>query len=122
MKTKFILLLLGLLLITGCSKTADELFELSNQNLKDKKTDQAINDLERLVTKYPQDSLASQAQYKLASINLNWKNDLASGYAALQATVNNYGGSIQAIQAQKEIGSRLAPRGGHQLRAQQRPR
>ena len=103
MKTKFILSLLGLLLITGCSKTAGELFELSNENLKDKKTDQAIEDLETLVTKYPQDSLASQAQYKLASINLNWKNELASGYVALQATVNNYGGSIQAIQAQKEI-------------------
>ena len=103
MKTKLILSLLGLLLITSCSKTAGELFELSNGNLKDKKTDQAIEDLETLVNKYPQDSLASQAQYKLASINLNWKNELASGYAALQATVNNYGGSIQAIQAQKEI-------------------
>ena len=37
MKTKLILSLLGLLLITGCSKTAGELFELSNENLKDKK-------------------------------------------------------------------------------------
>ena len=84
-------------------KSSNELFELSNENLKDKKIDLAIDDLERLVTKYPQDRLASQAQYKLASINLNWKNDLASGYASLRATVNNYGGSIQAIQAQKEI-------------------
>jgi len=103
MKTKFILPLLGLSLIISCSKTASELFELSNENLKDKKTDEAIKDLETLVTKYPQDSLASQAQYKLASINLNWKNDLSSGYAALKSTVNDYDGTIHANQAQKEI-------------------
>ena len=103
MKTKLFLSFLGLLLITGCSKSAGELFELSNENIKNNETDQAIRDLETLVTKYPQDSLASQAQYKLASIHLNWKNDLASGYASLQNTVNNYGGSIHATQAQKEI-------------------
>ena len=103
MKTKLFLSILGLLLITGCSKSAGELFELSNENIKNNETDQAIRDLETLVTKYPQDSLASQAQYKLASIHLNWKNDLASGYASLQNTVNNYGGSIHATQAQKEI-------------------
>ena len=67
MKTKLFLSFLGLLLITGCSKSAGELFELSNENIKNNETDQAIRDLETLVTKYPQDSLASQAQYKLAS-------------------------------------------------------
>ena len=103
MKTKLILSFLGLLLITGCSKSAGDLFELSNENIKNNEIDQAITDLETLVTKYPQDSLASRAQYKLATINLNWKNNLGTGYAALQATVNNYGGSIHGTQAQKEI-------------------
>jgi TolA-binding protein len=103
MKTKLILSFLGLLLITGCSKSAGDLFELSNENIKNNEIDQAITDLETLVTKYPQDSLASLAQYKLATINLNWKNNLGTGYAALQATVNNYSGSIHGAQAQKEI-------------------
>ena len=103
MKTKLILPLLGLLLITGCSKSASELFELSNENLKNDKTDQAITDLNNLVEKYPQDSLASQAQYKLSSIHLNWKNSLTNGYDALQTTVKNYVGTVHAIQAQKEI-------------------
>jgi len=103
MKTKLLLSILGLLLITGCSKTAGELFELSNENLKNDKTDQAIVDLESLVTKFPDDSLASLASYKLASIHLTWKNDLTRGYASLQNTANNYRGSIQGTQAQKEI-------------------
>jgi TolA-binding protein len=87
----------------GCSKSADELFELSNDNLKNNEIDQAIIDLETLVSKYPQDSLAAYAQYKLASIQLNWKNNLTNGYVALQTTANNFGESIQGIQAQKEI-------------------
>jgi|TARA_B100000809_G_scaffold144038_1_gene141580 outer membrane protein assembly factor BamD (BamD/ComL family) len=103
MKTKLILSIIGLLFITGCSKSADELFELSNDNLKNNEIDQAIIDLETLVSKYPQDSLAAHAQYKLASIQLNWKNNLANGHAALQTTANNFGESIQGIQAQKEI-------------------
>ena len=103
MKTKLILSIIGLLFITGCSKSADELFELSNDNLKNNEIDQAIIDLETLVSKYPQDSLAAYAQYKLASIQLNWKNNLTNGYVALQTTANNFGESIQGIQAQKEI-------------------
>jgi TolA-binding protein len=103
MKTKLILSIIGFLFITGCSKSADELFELSNDNLKNNEIDQAIIDLETLVSKYPQDSLAAYAQYKLASIQLNWKNNLTNGYVALQTTANNFGESIQGIQAQKEI-------------------
>ena len=61
----------------SCTKTADELLELSENNLQNSKIDLAINDLEKLLKKYPNDSLASKAQYKLSSIYLNWKNDPA---------------------------------------------
>ena len=103
MKIQLILPLVGLLLIGGCSKSSGELFELSEENLKNNQIDQAVGDLEKLLNKYPQDSLASQAQYKLASIHLNWKNDLTAGYAALQNTVTKYENSIQGEQAQIEI-------------------
>jgi len=83
--------------------TAVQLLELSNENLKNYKTDLAVSDLITLIEKYPQDSLASQAQYKLASIHLNWENDLSAGYYALQNTVTKYENSIQAKQAQIEI-------------------
>jgi len=103
MKIQLILPLIGLLLISGCSKSSRELFELSEENLKNNQIDQAVDDLEKLLNKYPQDSLASKAQYKLASIHLNWKNDLTAGYAALQNTVTKYENSIQGEQAQIEI-------------------
>ena len=103
MKIQLILPLVGLLLIGGCSKSSGELFERSEENLKNDQIDQAVDDLEKLLNKYPQDSLASKAQYKLASIHLNWKNDLTAGYAALQNTVTKYENSIQGEQAQIEI-------------------
>ena len=103
MKNKLFISFLGLLLIVGCSKSPGELFELSKENLKNNEIDLAINDLELLINKYPQDSLASQAQYKLASIHLNWKNNLSAGLTELENTVENYGSSVQGTQAKNEI-------------------
>ena len=103
MKIQLILPLVGLLLIGGCSKSSGELFERSEENLKNDQIDQAVDDLEKPLNKYPQDSLASKAQYKLASIHLNWKNDLTAGYTELQNTVTKYENSIQGEQAQIEI-------------------
>ncbi len=103
MKTKLIILTLGLILIIGCSKTSDELFNISNENLKNEKIDDAISNLQKLVLKYPQDSLASQAQFKIATIHLNWKNSLTDGYEALQKTVNQYSETVHAKEAQKQI-------------------
>jgi TolA-binding protein len=59
--------------------------------------------LNKIVKNYPKDSLASKAQYKIASIYLNWKNDLGKGFIHLQNTSNNYSNSIQGEQAQSEI-------------------
>ena len=98
-----LILLFFITLFIGCAKTSEEFFELSKGNLKDNKTDLAIRDLQSLLDKYPNDSLASHAQYKLSSIHFNYKNDMASGYTALENTVNNYGQSIQGKQAKEDI-------------------
>ena len=59
MKIQLILPLVGLLLIGGCSKSSGELFELSEENLKNNQIDQAVGDLEKLLNKYPQDKQQS---------------------------------------------------------------
>ncbi|MEE2764970.1 MAG: tetratricopeptide repeat protein [Candidatus Neomarinimicrobiota bacterium] len=103
MKTKLSLILIGVLLIVGCTKSATELLDRSQKSLDENQVELAINDLESLLREYPTDSLASLAQYKLATIHKNWKNDPHSAFDALQKTVKNYLGSIQAEQAQKEL-------------------
>ena len=103
MRFKFLSIIIWLIFLAGCSKTATEYFELAEASLNENQVEIAIENLEILVEKYARDSLAALAQYKLAAIHLNWKNDLPAGFAALDKTVNEYGLSPQAKQAQKEI-------------------
>ena len=77
MKIKFITIL-GLLFLIGCSKSSNELFELSKEKLKNNQPELALKDLEKLIKKYPNDSLASNALYKISTIHLNWQNNLPS--------------------------------------------
>ncbi len=102
MKIKLITIL-GLLFLIGCSKSSTELFELSKEKLKNNQDDLAVKDLEKLLEKYPNDSLASQALYKLSTIYLNWQNDPTSGLRALDKLVKTYPESKQAKQAKLEI-------------------
>ena len=103
MKTKLTLLLTGIILIVSCTKSAPELLNQAQKSLEENKVELAIDELESLLKNYPGDSLAARAQYKLATIYKNWKNDPHSAFDALQKTVNNYSGSVQAEQAQKEL-------------------
>ena len=95
--------ILGLLFLIGCSKSSIELFELSKEKLKNNQPELALKDLEKLLEKYPNDSLASNALYKMSTIHLNWKNDLSSGFDALENLVKNYPKSKQGGQAKIEI-------------------
>ena len=63
MKIQKIIVLLILSVFISCTKTAEELLELSENNLQNSKVDLAISDLEKLLKKHPNDSLASKAQY-----------------------------------------------------------
>ena len=103
MKIKIPLILSGVLFIVGCTKSAPELLDQAEKSLNENQVELAINDLESLLKEYPRDSLAALAQYKLATIFKNWKNDPHSAFESLQKTVTNYSGSVQAVQAQKEL-------------------
>ena len=102
MKLKFIIIL-GLLFLIGCSKSSIELFELSKEKLKNNQPDLALKDLEKLLKKFPNDSLASNALYKISVIHLNWKNDLSSGFDALEKLAKSYPKSKQGEQAKIEM-------------------
>ncbi len=103
MKILYKINLIFLILITGCTKTPKELLELSEINLRNDKVDLAIKDLNKLVKNYPDDSLASKAQYKLVSVYLNWKNDPQKGFLELENTIKNYPTTKQGLEAKRDI-------------------
>ena len=101
MKKTFIIIVA--LLVVSCSKNAPDLMRLAQSSLDQNEEDKAIENLELLINKFPEDSLASLAQYKLVNIYKNWKHDPQMVSNALDKTVKNYPGTIQAKQAAKEI-------------------
>ena len=100
--SKNLLVLPVLMLFISCAKNAPDLINLAQSNLDKNQEDDAIKNLNTLLDKYPNDSLASYAQYKLASIYKNWKNDPENLIEALEKTINNYPNSLHSKQAKKE--------------------
>ena len=103
MKYFYITLAIFLLFFYSCSKPAAEYKDIAEKSLSDEKVDIAISNLQLLLEKHPSDSLASFAQYKLAMIYLNWKNDLDRGFNALKKTSNNYKNSKQSQMADEQL-------------------
>jgi len=91
------------MMFVSCTKKAPDLIDLAQFSLDQNQEDDAIVKLNKLLKDYPKDSLASFAQYKLASIYKNWKNDPKNLLMSLENTVNNYPNSVHAKQARKEI-------------------
>jgi len=102
MKIK-LFILIGIFFFNGCSKSSIEMFELAEQKLKNKQPDLALLDLEKLLDKYPNDSLAANALYKMSTIHLHWNNNLSSGYRALKELIKRFPNSKQGIQAKIDI-------------------
>ena len=99
---KTLIIIVGLIFVS-CSKNAPDLMNLAQSSLDQNEEDKAIKNLELLINKFPEDSLASSAQYKLVNIYKNWKHDPGMVLSALDKTVKNYPGTIHAKQAAKEI-------------------
>ena len=99
------LVILFSLIIIGCSKNAPALMEAAQSNLDQNEEDIAIKNLDLLISKFPDDSLASLAQYKLVNIYKNWKHDPDKVFEALNKTIDNYPKTLQAMQAKKELGA-----------------
>ena len=66
MKFNLFCLILVSFFVFSCSKSPKELFDLAENNLKLDNADEAILNLETLLLKHPNDSLASKAQYKVS--------------------------------------------------------
>ena len=97
------LILCFFMMLVSCTKKAPELLKIAQMNLDQNQEDEAIDNLNYLLEKYPDDSLASLAQYKLATIYKSWKNDPKNLLEALNKTLSKYPDTPQANQAKKEI-------------------
>ena len=90
-------------MIIGCGKSPGKLVELGDKYILDADYDKAVNKYQQVVDKFPDDSLAGPAQYHIARIHLENKNDYQVGYHMLNEIVKNYPDTELTYEVEEEI-------------------
>ncbi|NOZ75548.1 MAG: tetratricopeptide repeat protein, partial [FCB group bacterium] len=96
---------IGLLVfgIMGCSKSPDQLFTQAEEWVSKDSVNLAIQTYEQLISEFPDDSLSSVGQYRIARIYLDRSNAMEQGLEALKSVIDQFPESPQADRARKDI-------------------
>ena len=94
------------LIIVGCegTKTAEEYFNAAEVERNAKNIKVSLENLEKLIEHYPDNTLAAQAQYRMGDIYMNDLNDFENAILSYQKVVDNYSSSSDASKALFMIG------------------
>ena len=92
-----------LLLMSSCTRNTEDILKDVQVSLDSNQIDMAIDDLNIILDKFSNDSLAAEAQYKLSIIFNEWKNNPKRGYKSLELTIRNYPNTKYADLARKKI-------------------
>lgn len=100
-----ILTIFGFMLIS-CegTKTAEEYYTQSELDRNAKNIKSSLENLENLINRYPDHSLAPKAQYLIGDIYMNDLRDFEAAVTAYSSVVENYKESADAPKAQFMIG------------------
>ncbi|MFQ6614063.1 MAG: tol-pal system YbgF family protein [Fidelibacterota bacterium] len=94
------LLVYGML---GCSKSPDQLFTQAEEWVSKDSVNLAVQAYEQLISEFPEDSLSSVSQYRIARLYLDRSNAMEKGLEALKSVIDRFPDSPQAVRAQKDI-------------------
>jgi TolA-binding protein len=102
-------LLILIIFMTACDRRSPEQFtEDAEVNLTRKKYDDAVKDLEKMITKYPDHEKAPQNAYRIAEIHMNKRQDLDSAIDAFKRAAKKYPGTDIGPKARFMAGFLLA--------------
>ena len=89
MKKLSIIILSGLL-IYNCSNSPEKLLEKGDKYIANSEIEKAIESYKKIIDKFPDDSLAQTAQYNIAWVELDDKNDYSEGFDILSQIADKY--------------------------------
>ena len=90
MKKKLSILFLSSLFIFNCGKSPEKLLEKGDNYISNSEIDKAVESYQKVIDGFPDNSLAQTAQYNIAWIELNDKNNYSQGYDILNQLQNDY--------------------------------
>jgi len=99
--------LLFILLIYGCGRQSDSpgaLLQKANTYIEEAKYTDAITSLRKLISKYPDDPAAAEAQYMLGDTFMAYAKDFDQAVKEYGMVVSNYPESRFAMNAQFMLG------------------
>ncbi len=89
MKKLSIIILSGLL-INNCGNSPDKILEKGDKYIDNSEIEKAMESYKKIINEFPNDSLAQTAQYNLAWIELNDKNNYSKGIELLTNITEKY--------------------------------
>ena len=116
-----ILINIIILVISSCinNQTADELYSNAEVARNEKNIKGALSNLDLLLKKYPDHSLAAKTQYLIGDIYMNDLRDFNNAISAYSSVVDRFSGTDQEAQAQFMIGYIYANILGDKLKAEE---
>jgi TolA-binding protein len=118
---KILINIIIILVISSCVKnqTADELYSNAEIARNEKNIKDALSNLDLLLKKYPDHSLAAKTQYLIGDIYMNDLRDFNNAISAYSSVVDRFSGTDQEAQAQFMIGYIYANILGDKLKAEE---
>ena len=118
---KILINIIIILVISSCVKnqTADELYSNAEIARNEKNIKGALSNLDLLLKKYPDHSLAAKTQYLIGDIYMNDLRDFNNAISAYSSVVDRFSGTDQEAQAQFMIGYIYANILGDKLKAEE---
>lgn len=97
----FVLALVSLMMLTNCAdnRTANEILSDVNKLVSEKKYEEAVEDLELIKDKFPEDSLVVISIYKLAEINGKYLNNYEAAAVNYSKVAEEFPASKNASQS-----------------------
>lgn len=87
---KLSIIFLSSLLIYSCGSSPEKILEKGDKFVANSEIEKAIESYQKIIDKFPEDSLAQTAQYNIAWIELDDKNNYSEGFSILNQITDKY--------------------------------
>ncbi|MFC1527873.1 tol-pal system YbgF family protein [Candidatus Neomarinimicrobiota bacterium] len=100
---KLNLIILSSLIFFNCGKSPEKLLDKGDKYIANSEFGKAIMSYKKIIEEYPNDSLAPTAQYNIAWIVLDDKNDYSEGFVLLKDIAEKYPETLIGKSASEDI-------------------
>jgi outer membrane protein assembly factor BamD (BamD/ComL family) len=100
---KLNVLLLSCLLVISCDNSPEKLLEKGDKYIANTEIEKATKSYKKLIDEFPNDSLAQTAQYNIAWILLDNKNEYSRGFELLNEITVDYPETLIGKSAKEDI-------------------